>query len=51
MPYRLEITEEAKFEIEEAFHYYESKQLGLGVYFLENLNERFLSISNAPPEI
>ncbi|MBC6366960.1 type II toxin-antitoxin system RelE/ParE family toxin [Algoriphagus sp. AK58] len=48
MPFDLEILEEAKFEIEEAFHFYESKQLGLGVYFLENLYERFNSISTDP---
>ncbi|MFN3758960.1 MAG: type II toxin-antitoxin system RelE/ParE family toxin [Algoriphagus aquaeductus] len=48
MPFDLEILEEAKFEIEEAFYFYESKQIGLGVYFLEKLHERFYSISTNP---
>lgn len=48
MLFQLEITEEAKFEIKEAFTFYESRESGLGIYFLENLEERFQTILENP---
>lgn len=41
MSYRIEIKEEAKLEIVEAYSYYEEKRIGLGEEFLEHLNMYF----------
>lgn len=50
MSYKLIITSQAKHEIEEAYFYYETAQLGLGEIFLENLDWFFNKISNSPLE-
>lgn len=44
----LEIKEEANLEIIDAYLYYESKQLGLGEIFLEQLDLYFDRITENP---
>ena len=46
--YILEIKEEANLEIIDAYLYYESKQLGLGETFLEQLELYFKRITENP---
>lgn len=48
MVYKLEIKEEANFEIIEAFLYYEERRNGLGDEFLEHLEMYFVRITRNP---
>ncbi|AGC77821.1 ParE-like toxin of type II ParDE toxin-antitoxin system [Nonlabens dokdonensis] len=46
--YSLEIKEEARLQITDVFHYYESKRLGLGDLFLNHLENYFKRIIENP---
>lgn len=46
--YSLEIKEDARLEITDAFHYYESKRIGLGDLFLNHLENYFERIIESP---
>ena len=48
MMYDLEIKEEAYRDIQDAYNYYESKQLGLGDRFIEELEEKIVYIQDYP---
>jgi plasmid stabilization system protein ParE len=46
--FRIEIEERAKIEISEAFEWYENQQVGLGVTFIEALQNAFKTIQKSP---
>lgn len=48
MKFSLEIKEEAKFHIEEAFIYYNKINENLGLRFLDTLEKYFIKIQNNP---
>lgn len=48
MKFGLEIKEEAKFHIEEAFIYYNKINENLGLRFLDTLEKYFIKIQNNP---
>ena len=48
MSYTLEIKEEADLEIRDAYLYYESKQIGLGEKFLNQLEKYLEKITDNP---
>ena len=48
MKYELIIKEEASLEIIESYLFYESKSIGLGERFLNNINLYFDRIQNSP---
>ena len=46
--FRIEIEERAKIEISEAYDWYENQQVGLGVTFIEALQNAFKTIQKSP---
>lgn len=48
MSFQVIIKEEALQDIQEAYEYYELKQLGLGEKFLQKLQQRLLHLSKHP---
>ena len=46
--YKLSIKDEAKVDISDAFYWYEEKQKGLGIRFIEILDDCFYTIENNP---
>lgn len=48
MPYALNIKEEARLDLLEAYQYYEQEQIGLGDRFLLEIHDRLSDISQAP---
>ena len=46
--FRIEIEERAKIEISEAYDWYENQQVGLGVTFIEALQNAFKTILKTP---
>lgn len=48
MPFPYRLHEKAHLEFVEAFEWYEMRQTGLGVRFMENVEQRLLQISDHP---
>lgn len=48
MPYALNIKEEARLDLLEAYQYYEQEQIGLGDRFLIEIHNRLTDISQYP---
>ena len=48
MIYEVVIEPRSIFDIQEAIDYYESRQIGLGEYFFQVVDEHILSLSKSP---
>ncbi len=46
--FKIEIEERAKIEISEAFDWYDNQQSGLGLIFLEAIQNAFITIQKSP---